>query len=77
MAAKRTLKYKYNRLPPLLDLVNDLIDRCLRHIESPEFKATVSGLVQLIRLRLKIDPPEPAPRKVVWVDRDEPIPVPT
>ena len=77
MAAKNTLKYKRNRLPPLLDLVNDLIDRCLRAIESPKFKATVSGLIQLIRLRLKIDPPEPVQRKVTLVYGRAPVPIPT
>ena len=77
MAAKNTLKYKRNRFRPLLDLLNDLIDRSLRAIESPKFKATVSGLIQLIRLRLKIDPPEPGPRKVTLVYGYAPVPIPT
>jgi hypothetical protein len=72
MAAKRTLKYKRNRLPPLLELVNDLVAKCLSAIESPRFKATITGLVGLIRLRLAIEPLTPQPKIVRWLDRLSP-----
>ena len=64
MAAKNTLKYKRNRQPPLLELVNNLIDKCLNAIESPVFKATISDWVRLIRLRLEIEPLPTQPRTV-------------
>ena len=72
MAAKNTLKYKRNRLPPLLDLVNDLIERCLQAIESPDFKATIGDLIKLIQLRLKIEPLQPAITTARWVERLQP-----
>ena len=56
-------------MPPLLDLVNDLIDRCLQAIESPDFTATIGDLVKLIRLRLTVKPLQPAPTTARWVDR--------
>ena len=72
MAAKNTLKYKRNKLPPLLDIVNDLLEVCLRAIRSPSFKSTVSDLIQLIRLRRKLEPPEPCPTTARWIDRSVP-----
>ncbi|MGA2712316.1 MAG: hypothetical protein ABSG41_04350 [Bryobacteraceae bacterium] len=72
MAAKNTLKYKRNKLPPLLDLVDDLLEMCLRAIRSPDFKGTVSDLIRLIRLRLKLEPPKPAPTTARWIDRSVP-----
>ena len=72
MAAKNTLKYKRNKLPPLLDIVNDLVEVCLRAIRSPSFKCTVSDLIQLIRLRRKLEPPEPCPTAARWIDRSVP-----
>ena len=73
MAAKNTLKYKRHRLPPLLEIVNEAIDYCLRAIRSPAFKGTISDLIQLIRLRFKLAPPEPGQTKAIWVDRPVPI----
>ena len=72
MAAKNTLKYKRNRLPPLLEISNKAIDYCLRAIRSPDFKGTISDLIQLIRLRFKLAPPEQAPTTARWVDRPTP-----
>lgn len=72
MAAKNTLKYKRNRLPPLLELVNDAIDYCRRVITRPDFKGTISDLIQLIRIRLKLDPLKPAPATVRWIDDPAP-----
>jgi hypothetical protein len=69
MAAKRTLKYKRNRLPPLLEFVHELIDKCFRSIESPGFKATISGLIQLIRFRLSVEPLKTPARIITWLDR--------
>ncbi|MGA2714757.1 MAG: hypothetical protein ABSG41_16780 [Bryobacteraceae bacterium] len=67
MAAKNTLKYKRNRLPPLLVIVDELIHTCLRAIASPDFKATISDFIRLIRLRLKWDPIKPA-TTARWLD---------
>src|ERR1700734_662303 len=69
MAAKNTLKYKRNQLPPLLEIINEAIDYCLRAIRSPAFKGTISDLIQLIRLRFKLAPPEPGLTTARWVDR--------
>ncbi len=74
MAAKNTLKYKRNEFRPLLDLVNDLLDRCLNAIQSPAFKASIADLVTLIRLRLKIQPPEPATPKVIFIEEKRFLP---
>jgi hypothetical protein len=68
MAAKNTLKYKRNETRPLPDLVNELIDKCLGAILSLDFKASIADLVTLIRLRLKLMPPEQTPPRVVWLD---------
>jgi hypothetical protein len=68
MAAKNTLKYKRNEIRPLPDLVNELIDKCLGAIMSIDFKASIADLVTLIRLRLKLMPPDETPPKVVWLD---------
>jgi hypothetical protein len=73
MAAKNTLKYKRNRKPPLLEYVNNLIEKCLNAIQSQDVKATMSGLVQLIRLRLKIEPLKPGPQTVRWVESLAPM----
>ena len=58
MAAKNTLKYKRNEARSLPDLVNELIDKCLGAILSLDFKASIADLVTLIRLRLKLMPPD-------------------
>jgi hypothetical protein len=68
MAAKNTLKYKRNETRPLPDLVNDLIDKCLGAILRVDFKASIADLVTLIRLRLKLMPPDETPPRVVWLD---------
>lgn len=72
MAAKNTLKYKWNRLPALLEIINEAIDHCLRGLRSADFKGAIPDLIQLIRLRLNLTPPEPAPATALWVDRDVP-----
>ena len=72
MAAKNTLKYKLNRLPSLLAVINEAIDYCLCAIRSSDFKATISNLIQLIRLRFKLAPPQKAPSTARWVDRPNP-----
>ena len=68
MAAKNTLKYKRNRLPPLLKIVNEAIDTCLRTLESPSFKGTIGDLIKLIRLRLTFEPLQPPTTTVRWLD---------
>jgi hypothetical protein len=68
MAAKNTLKYNRSRLPPLVDIINTLIDKCLDSIQSPEFKAKFPDLITLIRKRLELKPIERKPPKIVWVD---------
>ena len=68
MAAKNTLKYKRNETRPLPDLVNELIDKCLGAILSPDFKASIANLVTLIRRRLKLMPPDQTPPRVIWVE---------
>jgi hypothetical protein len=73
MAAKNTLKYKRNQTRHLNNLVNELIDKCLGAILSHEFKASIADLVTLIRLRLKLMPPDETPARVVWLERDEPM----
>ena len=72
MAAKNTLKYKRKRLPPLLDIVDELLEKCLHAIQSPNFKATVADLVKLIRLRLNLEPLQPSPVTTRWLDRINP-----
>jgi hypothetical protein len=69
MAAKNTLKYKRNRLPPLLELVDRAVDVCLDAILSPDFKFTMSDLIRLVRLSLELKPPRREPRSVQWFDR--------
>jgi hypothetical protein len=69
MAAKNTLKYKRNQLPPLLELINEAIDYCRSTIRNPAFKGTISDLIQLIRLRFKLAPPEPGLTTARWADR--------
>jgi|ERR1700679_1077028 hypothetical protein len=69
MAAKNTLKYKRNKLPPLLEIVDDLLDMCLCAIRSPSFKGTISDLIRLIRLRRDLEPPKPTPTTAHWIDR--------
>ncbi len=71
MAAKNTLKYKRNRLPPLLDLVDRAIEVCLRVIERPDFKFTMSDLIRLVRLSLQLKPPNRGARSVEWFDQLE------
>ncbi len=68
MAAKNTLKYKRNEIRPLPELVNELIDKCLGAILSHKFKASIADLVTLIRLRLKLMPPDETPPRVIWVE---------
>ncbi len=68
MAAKNTLKYKRNEDRPLPHLVDELIDKCLGAILSLEFKASIADLITLIRLRLKLMPPDETPPRVVWID---------
>ncbi len=72
MAAKNTLKYKWNRLPPLLGLVDRAIDVCLRVIERPDFKFTMSDLIRLVRLSLQLKPPNRGARSVEWFDQLKP-----
>jgi hypothetical protein len=72
LAAKNTLKYKRHHPPPFLAIVNELIDKCFAAIRRPDFKATISGLIQLIRLRLALQPLQPAPAVVRWLDRISP-----
>jgi len=60
MAAKNTLKYKRNQLPPILVIVDELIHTCLRAIASQDFKATISDFIRLIRLRPKMGTPTAA-----------------
>jgi hypothetical protein len=68
MSAKNTLKRKRNALPDLLGLVNNLIDKCLNAIQRPGFQASISDLATLIHLRLKLQPPDDTPSKVIWID---------
>ena len=68
MAAKNTLKYKRNETRPLADLVNELIDKCLGAIMNDKFKASIADLVTLVRLRLKLMPPDENPPKIVWAE---------
>jgi hypothetical protein len=68
MAAKNTLKYNRDRQPPLLQIVNVLIDKCLESMGSPACKAKFPDLITLIRKRLELKPIERKPPKVVWVD---------
>ena len=68
MAAKNTLKYKRNETRPLPDLINELIDKCLGAILSLDFKASIADLVTLIRLRLKLMPPDETPPRIVWAE---------
>ncbi len=68
MAAKNTLKYKRNRLPPLLELVDRAIDVCLSAIQDPDFKFTMSDLIRLVRLSLELKPQRGEARSVHWFD---------
>ena len=73
MAAKNTLKYKRNRLPPLLELVDRAVDVCLSAIQRSDFKFTMSDLIRLVRLSLELTPPRREPRSVQWHDRLVPL----
>jgi hypothetical protein len=66
--SENTLKYKRNETRPLPDLINELIDKCLGAILSLDFKASIANLITLIRLRLKLMPPDITPPRVIWVD---------
>jgi hypothetical protein len=72
MAAKRTLKYKRNRLRPIHDIVDDAIQYCLRAFEEPGYKGTISDLLRLIRFSLELNPIKREPTKFTWVDNPEP-----
>lgn len=68
MAAKNTLKYKRNKLPPLVELVDTLIQRSLDALERGEIKATVADLIRVVRFRQKFYPVAPKPQLVAWID---------
>ncbi|HTA47309.1 MAG TPA: hypothetical protein VK789_32925 [Bryobacteraceae bacterium] len=72
MAAKRTLKYKRNRLPPIVEIIDDAIQYCLRAIEKPGYKGTMSDLIRLIRFSRELHPIKREPTKFIWVDTPQP-----
>ena len=68
MAAKRTLKYKRNKRPPLIEAVNNLIRKTLDALERGAIKASVSDLVRIVHLKQKLYPAAPVPGTVTWID---------
>jgi hypothetical protein len=68
MAAKRTLKYKRNKRPPLIEVINKLIGKTIQALESGTIKVSVSDLTRIVHLRQKLYPDAPVPSKVVWID---------
>ncbi len=68
MAYKRTLKYKQKKSPPLLELVDTLINRGLDALRTGKIKASISDLIRMYRLQQKLLPAKPAPRPPKWVD---------
>ena len=68
MAAKRTLKNIRNRPKPTLEIVDQAIDYCLRVMRSPGYRGSVSDLIQLLRLSLKLNPVKEVLRPPVWID---------
>jgi hypothetical protein len=68
MAARNTLKYKRNKSPSLIELVDKLIKRSVDALENGEIKATVSDLIRIVHLRRKLFPVPPAPVPVTWID---------
>ncbi|HTA42199.1 MAG TPA: hypothetical protein VK789_07120 [Bryobacteraceae bacterium] len=72
MAAKRTLKYKRNRLPPILDIIDDAIEYCLRVIKNPGYKGTMSDLIRLLRFRRELHPIKQVLVPPIWIDSPTP-----
>ena len=72
MAAKNTLKYKRNRSPSLIQVVDKLINRGLDAIVTGKTKVTVSDLIRTYRLWQKLSPAAPAPSPPKWVDDHSP-----
>lgn len=68
MAAKNTLKYKRSKLPPLVELVDKLIQRSLDALQRGEIEATVADLIRVVRFRQKCFPIAPKPQLVTWID---------
>jgi hypothetical protein len=68
MAAKRTLKYKRNKRPPLIEAVDKLIKKTIDALETGRIKATVSDLIRIVHLRQKLYPAAPVPGTVTWID---------
>jgi hypothetical protein len=68
MAHKRTLKHKQRKSPPLLEVVDRLINRGLEALRTGKIKASISDLIRMYRLQQKLLPAKPAPRPPKWVD---------
>jgi hypothetical protein len=69
MGINRTLKYKRNKRPSQIELVDKLIGKSLDAIKSGRMKVTVADWIRLIHLRRKLYPETPSPGSVTWVDR--------
>ena len=72
MAAKNTLKYKRNKSPSLIEVVQKLIDKGLDALASGKTRVTVSDLIRAFRLRQKLFPAAYLPSPPQWVDDDSP-----
>jgi hypothetical protein len=72
MAIKRTLKYKRNKRPSQIELVDKLIGKSLDALKSGRMKVSVSDWIRLIHLRRKLSPELPSPGSVTWVDPRSP-----
>jgi len=73
MAAKRTLKYKRNKRPSLIEAVDKLIRKSLDALDRGPIKASVSDLVRIVHLKQKFYPAAPVPGTVTWTDRLRPF----
>jgi len=68
MAIKRTLKYKRNKRPPLIEMVDKLIRKSVDALESGRMKVSVSDLIRIVHLRRKLFPETLVPNPPVWID---------
>lgn len=56
----------------MIEILDNSIARCLEALDDPGVKASFTDLTTLIRLRLKLQPEDQTPPRVVWVDQEAP-----
>jgi hypothetical protein len=68
MASKTSLKNKRKKVPPLPELVEQLIDRSVNGLMTGETKPSVSDLIRMVHLQRKLFSQVPEPGSAMWVD---------